>query len=208
MFAIGEILALVSAFLWGNSGVLLKSLPSHKRISFIFLESIISGIIILILISILSQWKEFTEFTFISIFLAVLAASINLVGSVFYIYTIKHVKVGMGFVIINSLFPLFSIIGSIFFLGDKLSLPIYLGAIFILLGISIIAIRRDSSFSFLEEGSSIKIAIIFCTLTPLSWAIGALIMDRLLDDHQVLPLVFIRAINTLIICIILSTIIK
>ena len=208
MFAIGEILALVSAFLWGNSGVLLKSLPSHKRISFIFLESIISGIIILILISILSQWKEFTEFTFISIFLAVLAASINLVGSFFYIYTIKHVKVGMGFVIINSLFPLFSIIGSIFFLGDKLSLPIYIGAIFILLGISIIAIRRDSSFSFLEEGSSIKIAIIFCTLTPLSWAIGALIMDRLLDDHQVLPLVFIRAINTLIICIILSTIIK
>ena len=101
MFAIGEILALVSAFLWGNSGVLLKSLPSHKRVSFIFLESIISGIIILILISILSQWKEFTEFTFISIFLAVLAASINLVGSVFYIYTIKHVKVGMGLVIIN-----------------------------------------------------------------------------------------------------------
>ena len=41
--------------------------------------------------------------------------------SVFYIYTIKHVKVGMGFVIINSLFPLFSIIGSIFFffLGNK-----------------------------------------------------------------------------------------
>ena len=61
MFAIGEILALVSAFLWGNSGVILKSLPSHKRVSFIFLESIISGIIILILISILSQWKEFTE---------------------------------------------------------------------------------------------------------------------------------------------------
>ena len=208
MFATGEILALVSAFLWGNSGVLLKSLPTNKRISFIFLESIISGIIIFILISMLSQWKEFTEFTFITISLAILAASINLAGSVFYIYTIKHVKVGMGFVIINSLFPLFSIIGSILFLGDKLSLPIYLGAIFILLGISIIAIKRDPSFSFLEEGSSIKIAIIFCTLTPLSWAIGALIMDRLLDDHQVLPLVFIRAINTFIICVVLSIIIK
>ena len=172
------------------------------------MESIISGIVIFILISALNQWKEFTEFTYITVFFAVLAASINLAGSVFYIYTIKHVKVGMGFVIINSLFPLFSIIGSIFFLGDKLSLPIYLGAVFILIGISIIAIKRDSSFSFLEQGSSMKIAIIFCTLTPLSWAIGALIMDRLLDYHAVLPLVFIRAINTFIICIGLSILIK
>tara|TARA_Y100000817_G_C16748526_1_gene495879 strand:- start:66 stop:938 length:873 start_codon:yes stop_codon:yes gene_type:complete len=208
MIAIGESLALLSAFLWGNSGVLLKSLHVNKRISFIFLESIISGIVIFILISALNQWKEFTEFTYITVFFAVLAASINLAGSVFYIYTIKHVKVGMGFVIINSLFPLFSIIGSIFFLGDKLSLPIYLGAVFILIGISIIAIKRDSSFSFLEQGSSMKIAIIFCTLTPLSWAIGALIMDRLLDYHAVLPLVFIRAINTFIICIGLSILIK
>jgi drug/metabolite transporter (DMT)-like permease len=208
MFAIGETLALLSAFLWGNSGVLLKSLPNNKRISFIFLESIISGIVILILISTLNQWKEFAEFTYITVFFAILAASINLAGSVFYIYTIKHVKVGMGFVIINSLFPLFSIIGSIFFLGDKLSLPIYLGAVFILIGISIIAIKRDPSFSFLEEGSVMKVAIIFCTLTPLSWATGALIMDRLLDNHAVLPLVFIRAINTFIICIVLSVLIK
>lgn len=208
MFAIGETLALLSAFLWGNSGVLLKSLPNNKRISFIFLESIISGIVILILISTLNQWKEFAEFTYITVFFAILAASINLAGSVFYIYTIKHVKVGMGFVIINSLFPLFSIIGSIFFLGDKLSLPIYLGAVFILIGISVIAIKRDPSFSFLEEGSVMKVAIIFCTLTPLSWATGALIMDWLLDDYAVLPLVFIRAINTFIICIVLSILIK
>ena len=63
MFSIGELCALLSAFFWGNSGVLLKSLPSKIRASFIYFESIISGTILIILITIFGQWDGFKEFS-------------------------------------------------------------------------------------------------------------------------------------------------
>ena len=208
MFAFGEIAALISSFLWGNSGVLLKSLPVKTRLSFIFLECLISGAIIISLLFIFKGWSDFNNFSFSTYAIGSLAALINFSGSVSYIYTIKHVKVGMAFVVINSLFPLFSIIGSILFLNQSLSLPIYAGAVLILIGISVITFRRGASFSFIETGSTVKIALIFCTLTPLCWAIGALIMDRLLESHGVLSMTLVRACTTFVACTVLTLVVR
>lgn len=208
MFSFGEITALLSAFLWGNSGVLLKSLPAKTRLSFIFLETLISGSVILSLLFIFNGWSDFNDFTPYTIMGAVLASIINLGGSISYLFTIKHVKVGMAFVVINSLFPLFSIIGSIVFLKESLSLTIYLGTLLILAGIAIITLQRGKKFSFIEEGSSFKIALIFCVVTPLCWATGALFMDRLLETQGVLPLTLIRAATTFTICLVLTIFIQ
>ena len=208
IFTFGEFTALFSAFLWGNSGVLLKSLPAKTRLSFIFLESLISGSVILSLLFIFNEWSDFNDFTPYTIIGGVLASIINLCGSICYIFTIKHVKVGMAFVVINSLFPLFSIIGSIIFLKESLSLTIYLGALLILAGIAIITLQKGKKISFLEEGSSFKIALIFCVITPLCWATGALFMDRLLETQGVLPMTLIRAATTFTICLALTIFIK
>ena len=200
MFSIGEICALLSAFFWGNSGVLLKSLPSKVRASFIYFESIISGTILIILISIFGQWGLFREFTFLTFLLCVTASLINLTGSLSYIFTIKHVKVGMAFVVINSLFPLFSIFGSVIFFSESLSIMIYLGAILILLGIASITFRSRKNLNFVEEGSNLKIALFFCIATPLCWATGALLMDDILKSASVMPVTLIRATTTFMIC--------
>ena len=200
MFSIGEICALLSAFFWGNSGVLLKSLPSKVRASFIYFESIISGTILIILISIFGQWGLFREFTFLTFLLCVTASLINLTGSLSYIFTIKHVKVGMAFVVINSLFPLFSIFGSVIFFSESLSIMIYLGAILILLGIASITFRSRKNLNFVEEGSNLKIALFFCIATPLCWATGALLMDDILKSASVMPVTLIRASTTFMIC--------
>ncbi|MBK65820.1 MAG: hypothetical protein CL769_02585 [Chloroflexi bacterium] len=200
MFSIGEICALLSAFFWGNSGVLLKSLPSKVRASFIYFESIISGTILIILISIFGQWGLFKEFTLLTFLLCVTASLINLTGSLSYIFTIKHVKVGMAFVVINSLFPLFSIFGSVIFFSESLSIMIYLGAILILLGIASITFRSRKNLNFVEEGSNLKIALFFCIATPLCWATGALLMDDILKSASVMPVTLIRATTTFMIC--------
>ena len=200
MFSIGEICALLSAFFWGNSGVLLKSLPSKVRASFIYFESIISGTILIILISIFGQWGLFKEFTLLTFLLCVTASLINLTGSLSYIFTIKHVKVGMAFVVINSLFPLFSIFGSVIFFSESLSIMIYLGAILILLGIASITFRSRKNLNFVEEGSNSKIALFFCIATPLCWATGALLMDDILKSASVMPVTLIRATTTFMIC--------
>ena len=200
MFSIGEICALLSAFFWGNSGVLLKSLPSKVRASFIYFESIISGTILIILISIFGQWGLFKEFTLLTFLLCVTASLINLTGSLSYIFTIKHVKVGMAFVVINSLFPLFSIFGSVIFFSESLSIMIYLGAILILLGIASITFRSRKNLNFVEEGSNLKIALFFCIVTPLCWATGALLMDDILKSASVMPVTLIRASTTFMIC--------
>tara|TARA_Y100001936_G_C16062697_1_gene665153 strand:- start:54 stop:929 length:876 start_codon:yes stop_codon:yes gene_type:complete len=200
MFSIGEICALLSAFFWGNSGVLLKSLPSKVRASFIYFESIISGTILIILISIFGQWGLFKEFTLLTFLLCVTASLINLTGSLSYIFTIKHVKVGMAFVVINSLFPLFSIFGSVIFFSESLSIMIYLGAILILLGIASITFRSRKNLNFVEEGSNLKIALFFCIVTPLCWATGALLMDDILKSASVMPVTLIRATTTFMIC--------
>ena len=193
MLALGETLALLSAFFWGNSGVVLKSVPQKYRLTFIFLESIMSGIIIISLIFILDQWKDFSDFTVTTTILAIIAAVINVSGSVFYIFAIKHVKVGMAFVVINSLFPLFSIIGGVIFLNQILSLPIYVGGIIIITGIAVITLNGKGRLSFSEPRSSLKIGLFFCTITPLCWGSGALMMDKLLEEQGVLPLILIRA---------------
>ena len=200
MFSIGEICALLSAFFWGNSGVLLKSLPSKVRASFIYFESIISGTILIILISIFGQWGLFKEFTLLTFLLCVTASLINLTGSLSYIFTIKHVKVGMAFVVINSLFPLFSIFGSVIFFSESLSIMIYLGAILILCGIASITFRSRKNLNFVEEGSNLKIALFFCIVTPLCWATGALLMDDILKSASVMPVTLIRATTTFMIC--------
>ena len=200
MFNIGEICALLSAFFWGDSGVLLKSLPSKVRASFIYFESIISGTILIILISIFGQWGLFKEFTLLTFLLCVTASLINLTGSLSYIFTIKHVKVGMAFVVINSLFPLFSIFGSVIFFSESLSIMIYLGAILILLGIASITFRSRKNLNFVEEGSNLKIALFFCIATPLCWATGALLMDDILKSASVMPVTLIRATTTFMIC--------
>ena len=200
MFSFGEICALLSAFFWGNSGVLLKSLPSKIRASFIYFESIISGLILILLISIFDQWGSFREFSTNTLLICITASLINLTGSLSYIFTIKHVKVGMAFVVINSLFPLFSIFGSVFFFSDSLSLKVYVGAILILLGIASITFRNRKNLNFLEKGSSIKIALFFCVATPLCWATGALLMDDVLKSASVMPVTFIRAATTFAIC--------
>ncbi len=200
MFSIGEICALLSAFFWGNSGVLLKSLPSKVRASFIYFESIISGIILIFLISIFGQWGLFKEFSLFTFLLCFTASLINLTGSLSYIFTIKHVKVGMAFVVINSLFPLFSIFGSVIFFSESLSVTIYLGAILILLGIASITFRSRKNLNFVEKGSNIKIALFFCIATPLCWATGALLMDDILKSASVMPVTLIRATTTFMIC--------
>ena len=200
MFSLGEICALLSAFFWGNSGVLLKSLPSKVRASFIYFESIISGSILILLISIFDQWGGFSEFSTSTLLICITASLINLTGSLSYIFTIKHVKVGMAFVVINSLFPLFSIFGSVFFFSDSLSITVYLGAILILFGIASITFRNRKNLNFVEEGSSIKIALFFCIVTPLLWATGALLMDNVLKSASVMPVTLIRAATTFIIC--------
>ena len=97
MFSLGEICALLSAFFWGNSGVLLKSQPSKVRASFIYFESIISGSILILLISVFDQWGGFKEFSTSTLLMCITASLINLTGSLSYIFTIKHVKVGMAF---------------------------------------------------------------------------------------------------------------
>ena len=200
MFSIGELCALLSAFFWGNSGVLLKSLPSKIRASFIYFESIISGTILIILITIFGQWDGFNEFSLITFLLCISASLINLSGSLSYIFTIKHVKVGMAFVVINSLFPLFSIFGSVIFFSESLSLSVYLGAILILFGIASITLRNRKNLNFVEDGSTIKIALFFCIITPLCWATGALLMDDILKTTSVMPVTLIRATTTFIIC--------
>jgi len=200
MFSLGEICALLSAFFWGNSGVLLKSLPSKVRASFIYFESIISGSILILLISIFDQWGGFKEFSKTTLSMCIIASLINLTGSLSYIFTIKHVKVGMAFVVINSLFPLFSIFGSVFFFSDSLSLTVYLGAILILFGIVAITFRNRKNLNFVEEGSTIKIALFFCVATPLCWAVGALLMDNVLKSASVMPVTLVRATTTFMIC--------
>jgi len=200
MFSLGEICALLSAFFWGNSGVLLKSLPSRVRASFIYFESIISGFILILLISIFDQWGGFKEFSTTTLSMCIIASLINLTGSLSYIFTIKHVKVGMAFVVINSLFPLFSIFGSVFFFSDSLSLTVYLGAILILFGIASITFRNRKNLNFVEEGSTIKIALFFCVATPLCWAVGALLMDNVLKSASVMPVTLVRATTTFMIC--------
>ena len=200
MFSFGELCALLSAFFWGNSGVLLKSLPIKVRASFIYFESIISGTILIILITIFGQWYSFKEFSLLTFLLCVTASLINLSGSLSYIFTIKHVKVGMAFVVINSLFPLFSILGSVIFFSESLSISIYLGAILILFGIASITFRNRKNLNFVEDGSTIKIALFFCIITPLFWATGALLMDDVLKTTSVMPVTLIRATTTFMIC--------
>jgi len=155
---------------------------------------------LILLISIFDQWGGFKDFSLNTLLICILASLINLTGSLSYIFTIKHVKVGMAFVVINSLFPLFSIFGSVFFFSASLALTVYMGAILILFGIASITFRNRKNLNFVEKGSTIKVALFFCFTTPMCWAIGALLMDNVLKSASVMPVTLIRAATTFTIC--------
>ena len=94
-----EFSALISAFLWSISGVILKTIKLKNVLSFPFYEAIISLLLLSVVITFFYSWSSIFTQNFDSLILFVIATSIGCIGFINYVTAIKKISIGIVFTV-------------------------------------------------------------------------------------------------------------
>tara|TARA_Y100001960_G_scaffold83953_1_gene89672 strand:+ start:3718 stop:4611 length:894 start_codon:yes stop_codon:yes gene_type:complete len=204
---LSEIMAIMSAVCWGATGVLLRKTPERHRFSFMLPEGFFSVSLVLILSTIFGAWNDFLLLSSSLIFLSILAACFNILGTFSYVKALNELKIGLTLTVIVSSFILFTMISSKWIFNDSLSFHLILSAIFIIFGVILINLsssdERNDNFSFRTLLSNYK-SLIYCLFAGLLWCSGNLILDQVLENTGVLQVTLIRSLTVLFVYLILS----
>ncbi|WP_297069934.1 DMT family transporter [Thermococcus sp.] len=183
---LGILAALVSAFSWATSTILIKLGMRNKSAmaANIFRLYVVSVMYIMIFLAtgtffrVLSLSPELVGIASISGILGFV------IGDSFYFHALKMMGVSRT-VPITSTYPLWTILWAFLFLGRRISPRIVIGAVLIVL--AIVIVRRAEERERVDPKG-----FIFAMLAPLSWSLAILAMDWLTRSMSVLTLVGLR----------------
>ena len=200
-------MAIMSAVCWGTTGVLLRKTAERHRFSFMLPEGFFSVTVVLILCAIFGAWAGFLQLSSSLIFLSILAACFNILGTFSYIKALNELKIGLTLTVIVSSFILFTMVASKWIFNDSLSFYLILSAFFIIIGVILINLSSgngaNDKFSFRTFFLNYK-SLIYCLFAGLLWCSGNLILDQVLENTGVLQVTLIRSLSVLTVYLILS----
>ncbi|AEH24896.1 DMT family transporter [Pyrococcus yayanosii] len=185
---LGILLALISAFAWGISSVLIKvGLRKKSPVSANLVRLYVAALTYLIIFYLNGSYGEIASLPFCNHVIAFISAQFGFViGDYFYFSALK--RLGVSRVVpITSTYPLWTILWVHLFLGRTITLNVVVGAILIVAALWIV--RKAE----VEEHADPK-GFLYALLTPISWSLAITLMDWLSNRMSPLTLAGLRMI--------------
>ncbi|USG99474.1 DMT family transporter [Thermococcus argininiproducens] len=182
----GALLALVAAFGWGTSSVLIKvGMRKKSAITVNIIRLYITVLSYLVLFIFTGSYREIVNLSWKLIVIAFISGQFGfVVGDYFYFSALRIMGVSRT-VPITSSYPLWTILWTWLFLGRQINIQIVLGAFLVFL--AIIIVRKGE----IEEHLNPK-GFIFALLAPISWSIAIVLLDFLSSQISPISLAGIR----------------
>ncbi|NJE26832.1 DMT family transporter [Thermococcus sp. MV5] len=182
----GALLALVAAFGWGTSSVLIKvGMKKKSAITVNIIRLYITVLSYLVLFIFTGSYREIVNLSWKLILVAFISGQFGfVVGDYFYFSALRIMGVSRT-VPITSSYPLWTILWTWLFLGRQINIQIVLGAFLVFL--AIIIVRKGE----IEEHLNPK-GFIFALLAPISWSIAIVLLDFLSSQVSPISLAGIR----------------
>ena len=204
---IGELAALGAALSWTISAMLYrKALQQTKPISANIVRLSCTSAILLVFLVAIAKLGVPTSLQPEIVALAAISGVIGLgLGDTLYMVSLKLIGVARA-VPITCTYPLFNLVWAIFLIGEKVTLPLVLGAVIIVLGIWLLSHEKENHK---EEGQSKLLfkGIAAALATAVLWSVSIAMMDMAVkntpspDDAFVINTVRVATIAALLLAL-------
>lgn len=181
--------------MWASSVGFLKAVKSRTTFTFPFIEAVISGSVMIIIITLTSIWDEFVSYS-LETYIYMLSGSISIFcGWLIYLFCIRKISLGIVFTIVSSVQIFVAIILDILIYGIIPNIVEVIGGSLIILGIVMINIipiisnkQNNSSFN-----SSFSLSFGLTCLAGIIWSIGNFFNQAALVESSPISLGAIRS---------------
>ncbi len=136
----GELLAIVAALLWGVAPILDKiALSNGVSIYTATVIRLIGAVVAITAVSVLMDQMDFTGFDLRRIVILLIAGVIaGAIAMVFY-YSALRILGASRTVPLTAIYPMFTALFSVLFLGESVSLKLIIGTVMIVVGIVLVS---------------------------------------------------------------------
>jgi uncharacterized membrane protein len=174
---IGELAALGAAISWTVSALFYgKALQQAKPISANIIRLTLTGSILLLFLVILGKLTFLTGLPTGVVVISAVSGIIGLgLGDTLYMVSLSRIGVARA-VPITCVYPLFSLVWAVFFVGEPITWAVVLGAVVIVGGIWFLGQGTRASEVDTKK-KSLVIGMIFALLTAIVWSISIAMMD-------------------------------
>lgn len=183
---IGVLSALMAAFGWALSSVLLKIGMRNKKVVSVNIIRLYVGSLIYAIVFLFTRgFKEIASLSSKQLLIAFVSAQFGFViGDYFYLNALKITGVSRT-VPVTSSYPLWTILWAFLFLGRSINVQIIVGAFLVFF--AILLVRQTG-----EEEKIDPKGLIFATLAPISWSLAITMLDYLSSQMSAMILSGIR----------------
>jgi len=195
--------ALISAFTWSISGVILKTIKFNKYFSFPFYEAAISLILMTIIITITQSWIPIFNVNNTDLLMFTIAASLSCIGTVFYVISIKNNPMGITFTLCAVSTILISLTLDFTINNVIYNKFVFIGAVIVLISIFVMNFE-----SFKEFENKNILGVTGGIIAGSLWGIAVFFNDKALIEGSIFAGAFVRAIISIIILGIFSELLK
>ena len=195
--------ALISAFTWTTSGVILKKINFNRYFSFPFYEALISLSIMVIIITFIQEWSAIFNEKPLDLAMFSIAALLSCIGTVFYVISLKNNPMGVTFTLCAVSTILMSLTLDFTINNVNYHIAVFIGALIVLISIFIINFQ-----SFREFENKSLLGILGGVFAGSLWGIAVFFNDKALIESSILTGAIVRAVISVIALGILSEIMR
>tara|TARA_B100000427_G_C15511636_1_gene596470 strand:+ start:333 stop:1205 length:873 start_codon:yes stop_codon:yes gene_type:complete len=195
--------ALISAFTWTTSGVILKKINFNRYFSFPFYEALISLSIMVIIITFIQEWSAIFNEKPLDLAMFSIAALLSCIGTVFYVISLKNNPMGVTFTLCAVSTILMSLTLDFTINNVNYRIAVFIGALIVLISIFIINFQ-----SFREFENKSLLGILGGVFAGSLWGIAVFFNDKALIESSILTGAIVRAVISVIALGILSEIMR
>ena len=200
-----EFSALISAFSWGISGAILKTIKLKNVLSFPFYEAIVSLLLLSVFISFFYSWSSIFSQNLNSLILFAIGTGIGCVGFINYVTAIKKISIGIVFTVSASCNLLIISLLDYFLNSVTYNWLVLFGAFLILVSIFILNFEYISKAKQLEENFR---GIFHSVIAGLLWGFATYLNDLALEEARFIDAALVRTIVWIILPAILTLAIR
>jgi len=178
---LGLVFGLAQAFSWAATTIILRSL-SNELDAFLVngLRAIVGAVLIMLIVLLTGATGDYRLLTATRLLYLIGSVAIGgVIGDAFYISSLKTLGVSRAFPITNS-YPMFTILFSALFLGERVGWPMVAGAVLVIFGVYLLARPRgrvlDANGATLTRQQLVK-GVLQAVLTAALWGINTVVLS-------------------------------
>jgi DME family drug/metabolite transporter len=194
---IGELAALGAAISWAIAPILYrKALSNTKPISANIVRCAANAAVLLVVLAVFGLGDILAGLPLWVLAAVIVSGVLGLgIGDTLYMFGLKSIGISRAVPLASS-YPLFSLVWSVFLLGQPLSLTALAGAAVILVGIWLLSSQKIPEESAVR-GRKVWLGAAMCLGTALVWSISLMLMDLAVTSSTVTGLSANYAVVTL-----------